>query len=76
MMRNIANIQFDRGFCGNCGTVLFNHVSEGKEDEHWAIRTGSMVGDPPKIDKEIYMKSKPVWVPSPKTALKFDGMPH
>lgn len=65
-----------RGFCGNCGTVLFNHVSEGKEDEHWAMRTGCLITEPPKIEKEIYMKSKPSWVPSPETAQRFDAMPH
>ncbi|KAK5457965.1 hypothetical protein LTS15_004044 [Exophiala xenobiotica] len=53
-----------RGFCPECGTVLFNHVSEGKEDEHWAMRTGSMADSRAlRMDKEIFMKSKLSWVP-------------
>jgi len=45
--------------------VLFNHVSEGKPDEHWAMRTGCLVeGEPPLPQKEIFMKSKPSWVPT------------
>jgi len=53
-----------RGFCGTCGTVLFNHVSEGREDEHWAMRTGSMVDSRAlRMEKEIFMKSKLSWVP-------------
>ncbi|KAK5024214.1 hypothetical protein LTR13_010997 [Exophiala sideris] len=53
-----------RGFCPECGTVLFNHVSEGEEDEHWAMRTGSMADSRAlRMDKEIFMKSKLSWVP-------------
>jgi hypothetical protein len=52
------------GFCPECGTVLFNHVSEGEEDEHWAMRTGSMADSRAlSMDKEIFMKSKLSWVP-------------
>lgn len=36
---------------------------QGKSDEHWAMRTGSLI-TPPTIDKEIFMRSKPDWVPS------------
>ncbi len=52
------------GFCPECGTVLFNHVSEGEEDEQWEIRTGSMADSRAlRMDKEIFMKSKLSWVP-------------
>jgi hypothetical protein len=40
------------------------------------MRTGCIVGESPKIDKEIFMKSKPAWVPSCQTAEnQFKGMP-
>ena len=66
-----------RGFCGTCGTVLFNHVSEGKDDEHWAVRTGSMVDSRAlRMEKEIFMKSKLSWVPTvTKAEAHFIGMP-
>ncbi|MCJ1353151.1 MAG: hypothetical protein MMC33_003136 [Icmadophila ericetorum] len=68
-----------RGFCSTCGTVLFNHVSEGRKDQHWAMRTGSIVGIPaasPMMDKEIFMKSKPAWVPSVQSpGNQYEGMP-
>lgn len=46
-----------RGFYGTYGTILFNHVSEGKEDEYWAMRTGSMIDSRAlRMEKEIFMK--------------------
>ncbi|KAK4941841.1 hypothetical protein LTR10_018317 [Elasticomyces elasticus] len=49
---------------GATPNVLFNHVSEGEEDEHWAMRTGSMADSRAlRMDKEIFMKSKLSWVP-------------
>lgn len=37
--------------------------SQGKPDEHWAIRTGAIDGPSPKMEKQIFMRSKPDWVP-------------
>jgi len=64
----------------NCqnAAVLFNHVSEGEEDEHWAIRTGGMA-DPRalRMDKEIFMTSKLSWVPIvTKPDAHYTGMPR
>lgn len=66
-----------RSFCGTCGTVLFSHVNEGKEDEHWAMRTGSMVDSRAlRMETEIFMKSKLSWVPIvTKADAHFIGMP-
>ena len=71
-------IKVHSGFCPECGTVLFNHVSEGGEDEHWAIKTGGMV-DPRalRMDKEIFMASKLPWVPTvTKPDAHYTGMPR
>jgi hypothetical protein len=66
----------NRGFCPTCGTILFNHVSEGAHDEHWAMHTDCIVNSqPPKSEKEIFMKSKPDWVPCCGGSEKFTGMP-
>lgn len=46
---------------------MFSHVSEGRKDQYWAMRTGCIVEDPqvsPEMDEEIFMKSKPIWVPT------------
>ena len=96
-LRSLLTLHFHRGFCGTCGTVLFNHVSEvsgtcgyhgfepllsvigfvqGKPDEHWAMRTGCLVSGSPEMEKELFIKSKPQWVPKLLPEEKgFESMP-
>jgi hypothetical protein len=64
-LRSDRGTEVQRGFCAFSGTVLFSHVSGGKEDQYWAMRTGCLVGEPsPKPDQELFMRSKPDWVPA------------
>lgn len=54
-----------RCFCGTCGSILWNHVNEGKDDEHYAIRMGGLAAEDreiPMMQKEIFMKSIPGWM--------------
>lgn len=59
-------------------SLLFSIVNilQGKPDEHWAMRTGCLIGGSLKMEKEIFMKSKPQWVPTllPKEN-EFEAMP-
>ena len=52
-------------------------MMQGKPDEHWAMRTGCLIGEGPEIEKEIFLKSKPQWMPRLLAEEGgFEAMPH
>ena len=51
--------------------------SKGEPDEHWAMRTGGIITESPVMEKVIFMKSKPKWIPPIlKPEQEFHAMPQ